>query len=201
MVRGSSVGCAALAGRRENMGQDFVLDDPETAFLDVLFVGPKRLHRRSWQLFSTSDSGEEWSEVAQTTTRIFTDREPTTECLADRRVWYGGAARPWQAWSPGCVNEGIFWGLPWPSAGGGVRLRGIFTERGRAVWQKIETRTNALLHGGTTLRDGRMVLTAGAGELLLSENSGQSFSVVPLPDKAAKPISLGRRRRWPVGDY
>ena len=40
-----------------------------------------------------------------------------------------------------------------------------------------------------------MVLTAGAGELLLSENSGQSFSVVSLPEKAAMPISL-----WEAGD-
>ena len=75
-------------------------------------------------------------------------------------------------------------------------LRGnIFRSEDGAAWEKIETTTNALLHGGVQLRDGRMILTAGAGELLLSENKGRSFNPVALPDKAAMPISL-----WQAGD-
>ena len=66
MVRGPSVGCAALAGRRKTWAKISVLDDPETAFLDVLFVGPKKgfIVGSYGKLFSTSD-GEKWSEVVQ----------------------------------------------------------------------------------------------------------------------------------------
>ena len=40
-----------------------------------------------------------------------------------------------------------------------------------------------------------MILTAGAGELLLSENNGRSFSIFLLSDQSAVPTSL-----WQAGD-
>ena len=203
-----SVGHQSVVLRSQDGGKTWakisVLDDPETAFLDVLFVGPKKgfIVGSYGKLFSTSDSGEKWSEVAQ-------DDDPHFYQIAsagDGVLWLiGEFGTEWrskdlgQAWEPlDALYEGTFFGaLPLAKRGAVVfGLRGnILRSEDGAVWQKIETRTNALLHGGTTLRDGRMVLTAGAGELLLSENSGQSFFVVPLPDKAAKPISL-----WEAGD-
>ena len=104
-----------------------------------------------------------------------------------------------QAWeSLDALYEGTFFGaLPLAKRGALVfGLRGnIFRSEDGAAWEKIETSTNALLHGGVQLIDGRMILTAGAGELLLSENKGRSFNPVALPDKAAMPISL-----WQAGD-
>ena len=181
-----------------------VLDDPETAFLDVLFVDPKKgfIVGSYGKLFSTNDGGEKWTEKAQ-------DEDPHFYQLTKApggSLWLiGEFGTVWrsdnlgQAWEPlDALYEGTFFGaLPLTNSGALVfGLRGnIFRSEDGAAWEKIETTTNALLHGGVQLRDGGMILTAGAGELLLSENKGRSFNPVALPDKAAMPISL-----WQAGD-
>ncbi|MDC0316841.1 hypothetical protein OAM03_03795, partial [Verrucomicrobia bacterium] len=43
---------------------------------------------------------------------------------------------------------------------------------------------------GVQLKDGRLVLAAGAGELLLGARDGRLFQVVALFDKAAVPTDL-----------
>lgn len=203
-----AVGHQSVVLRSQDGGKSWakiqVLDDPETAFLDVLFVDSKKgfIVGSYGKLFSTNDGGEKWSEVVQEDDPHFYE----IVSAGDGVLWLiGEFGTVWrstdlgQAWEPlDALYEGTFFGaLPLAKRGAVVfGLRGnIFRSEDGAAWQKIETRTSALLHGGTTLSDGRMVLTAGAGELLLSENSGQSFFVVPLPEKAAMPISL-----WQAGD-
>lgn len=203
-----SVGHKSVVLRSQDGGKTWakisVLDDPETAFLDVLFVDPKNgfIVGSYGKLFSTSDSGEKWSELVQ-------DDDPHFYQIAsagDGALWLiGEFGTVWrsdnlgQAWeSLDAMYEGTFFGaLPLAKRGALVfGLRGnIFRSEDGAAWEKIETSTNALLHGGVQLRDGRMILTAGAGELLLSENKGRSFNPVALPNKAAMPISL-----WQAGD-
>jgi len=202
------VGHQSIVVRSQDGGNNWdrveLLDDPETAFLDVLFLDLKKgfIVGSYGKLFSTSDGGEKWTEVAR-------DNDPHFYQItkADNgALWlvgeFGTVLRSTdlgQAWEPlDALYEGTFFGaLPLAERGALVYgLRGnIFRSEDGTVWQKIETSANALLHGGEKLSDGRMILTAGAGELLLSENNGQSFSVVPLPDKAAVPVSL-----WQAGD-
>tara|TARA_A100001037_G_C15084135_1_gene605781 strand:+ start:64 stop:1011 length:948 start_codon:yes stop_codon:yes gene_type:complete len=188
----------------ENWAKVQILDDPETAFLDVLFVNPKQgfIVGSYGKLFSTNDGGEKWAESEQ-------DDDPHFYQITkadDGALWLiGEFGTVWrsmdfgQAWEPlDALYEGTFFGALPLAKGGAVvfGLRGnIFRSEDGAAWQRIEISTNALLHGGARLSDGRMVLSAGAGELLVSENKGQSFSVIPLPDKAAVPISL-----WQAGD-
>lgn len=203
-----AVGHQSVVLRSQDGGKSWakiqVLDDPETAFLDVLFVDPKKgfIVGSYGKLFSTTDGGEKWTETAQ-------DDDPhfyqLTKAVGGALWLIGEFGTVWrsdnlgQAWEPlDALYEGTFFGaLPLAKRGAVVfGLRGnIFRSEGGAAWEKIETSTNALLHGGVQLRDGRMILTAGAGKLLLSGDKGRSFNPVPLPDKAAMPISL-----WEAGD-
>ena len=188
----------------ENWGKLQILHDPETAFLDVLFVDSRKgfIVGSYGKLFSTDDGGTKWVEAVQGDDPHFYH---ITQ-VPDGALWLIGefgtvwrSADLGQAWEPlDALYEGTFFGaLPLAKRGALVfGLRGnIFRSEDGAAWEKIETATNALLHGGTQLKDGPMVLTAGAGELLLSDDSGRSFSSVSLSDKSAVPTSL-----WQAGD-
>ena len=113
-----SVGHQSVVLRSQDGGKTWakisVLDDPETAFLDVLFVGPKKgfIVGSYGKLFSTSDIGEKWSEVAQ-------DDDPHFYQIAsagDGVLWLiGEFGTVWrskdlgQAWEPlDALYEGTF---------------------------------------------------------------------------------------------
>ena len=66
----------------------------------------------------------------------------------------------------------------------------IFRFKKGSILKKIESPTNAILQRGVQLKDGRLVLAAGAGELLLGARDGRLFQVVALFDKAAVPTDL-----------
>ncbi|MED6315003.1 MAG: YCF48-related protein [Verrucomicrobiota bacterium] len=182
-----------------------VLNDPETAFMDILFIDPKKgfIVGSYGKLFSTNDGGEKWTEAVQ-------DEDPPhfyqVTKAPDEVLWLiGEFGTVWrsvdfgQAWEPlDALYDGTFFGaLPLARRGALVfGLRGnVFRSEDGTIWESIKTPTNALLHGGTQLKDGRMILTAGAGELLLSENKGRSCSIFLVSDQSAVPTSL-----WQAGD-
>ena len=65
-------------------------------------------------------------------------------------------------------------------------LRGnIFRSEDGKAWKQVESATQSLLHGGLALADDRLVLTAAAGQLLVSADEGRSFRLAAWPGAAS----------------
>jgi len=159
-------------------------NDPETAYLDVLFLDAKTgfIVGSYGKFLSTSDGGERWLETKQDDDPHFSHIIATP----DGSLWlsgeYGTVRRSGdraKRWEPlATPYEGTFFGaLPLAKDGAVVfGLRGnIFRSEDGKAWKQVESPTKALLHGGLALADGRLVLTAAPGQLLVSADEGRTF--------------------------
>lgn len=169
-------------------------NDPETAYLDILFLDAKTgfIVGSYGKFLSTSDGGKTWTEAKQ-------DDDPHLSHIIpapDGGLWltgeFGTVRRSGdrdKRWVPlSTPYEGTFFGaVPFAKRGALVfGLRGnIFRSGDGGEWLKIESPTKALLHAGLALADGRLVLTAAAGQLLVSADEGRSFHLAVWPGAAS----------------
>ena len=165
-------------------------NDPETAYLDILFLDAKTgfIVGSYGKFLSTSDGGERWVETKQ-------DDDPHLSHIIpapDGGLWLtgefgtvrrsGDRAKRWEPLAT--PYEGTFFGTLPLAKGGAVvfGLRGnIFRSEDGKAWKQVESPTQSLLHGGLALADDRLVLTAAAGELLVSADEGRSFRLATMP--------------------
>jgi len=168
-------------------------NDPETAYLDILFLDAKTgfIVGSYGKFLSTSDGGKTWTEAKQ-------DDDPHFSHIItapDGGLWLtgefgtvrrsGDRARRWEPLAT--PYEGTFFGTLPLAKGGAVvfGLRGnIFRSEDGKAWKQVESPTQSLLHGGLALADGRFVLSASAGQLLLSSDEGRTFRPVEWPGAA-----------------
>ena len=168
-------------------------NDPETAYLDILFLDAKTgfIVGSYGKFLSTSDGGKTWTEAKQ-------DDDPHFSHIItapDGGLWLtgefgtvrrsGDRARRWEPLAT--PYEGTFFGTLPLAKGGAVvfGLRGnIFRSEDGKAWKQVESPTQSLLHGGLALADGRFVLSAAAGQLLLSSDEGRTFRPVEWPGAA-----------------
>ena len=179
--------------------------DPETAYLDILFLDAMTgfIVGSYGKFLSTSDGGKTWTEAKQ-------DDDPHFSHIIaapDGGLWLtgefgtvrrsGDRARRWEPLAT--PYEGTFFGALPLAKGGAVvfGLRGnIFRSEDGKAWKQVESPTQSLLHGGLALADGRLVLTAGAGQLLVSADEGRSFRLATIAaDETATATSL-----WQAAD-
>ena len=169
-------------------------NDPETAYLDILFLDAKTgfIVGSYGKFLSTSDGGKTWTEAKQ-------DDDPHLSHIIaapDGGLWltgeFGTVRRSGdrdKRWVPlSTPYEGTFFGaVPFAKRGALVfGLRGnIFRSGDGGEWLKIESPTKALLHAGLALADGRLVLAAAAGQLLVSADEGRSFHLAVWPGAAS----------------
>ena len=164
--------------------------DPETAYLDILFLDAMTgfIVGSYGKFLSTSDGGERWVETKQDDDPHLSHIIPapggglwlTGEFGTVRRS--GDRARRWEPLAT--PYEGTFFGALPLAKGGAVvfGLRGnIFRSEDGKAWKQVESPTQSLLHGGLALADGRLVLTAAAGQLLVSADEGRSFRLATMP--------------------
>ena len=165
-------------------------NDPETAYLDILFLDAKTgfIVGSYGKFLSTSDGGKTWTEAKQDDDPHFSHIIPapdgglwlTGEFGTVRRS--GDRARRWEPLAT--PYEDTFIGTLPLAKGGAVvfGLRGnIFRSEDGKAWKQVESPTQSLLHGGLALADGRLVLTAAAGQLLVSADEGRSFRLATMP--------------------
>ncbi|MDP6680076.1 MAG: hypothetical protein QGG72_14435, partial [Verrucomicrobiota bacterium] len=150
------------------------------------------------KFLSTSNGGKTWTEAKQ-------DDDPHLSHISpapDGGLWltgeFGTVRRSGdrdKRWAPlSTPYEGTFFGAV-PFAKGGALvfgLRGnIFRSGDGGEWLKIESPTKALLHAGLVLADGRLLLAAGAGQLLISADAGRTFRLCAIAaDNTATVTSL-----------
>jgi photosystem II stability/assembly factor-like uncharacterized protein len=164
--------------------------DPETAYLDILFLDAMTgfIVGSYGKFLSTSDGGERWVETKQDDDPHLSHIIPapggglwlTGEFGTVRRS--GDRVRRWEPLAT--PYEGTFFGALPLAKGGAVvfGLRGnIFRSEDGKAWKQVESPTQSLLHGGLALADGRLVLTAAAGQLLVSADEGRSFRLATMP--------------------
>jgi len=198
------VGHQSTVLRSQDSGESWtkvkVLDDPETSFLDVLFVDSRRgfIVGSYGKFFSTIDGGNTWIENEQDDDPHFYQITSAPNGI----LWLiGEFGTVWksnnlgQSWeSLDSQYEGTFFGSVPLIRSGSIIVHGlqgnIFRVKNGSIWEKIDSPTNAILHRGAQLKDGRLALVAGAGELLLGAEEGLSFQVEALSDKAAVPTDL-----------
>ena len=168
-------------------------NDPETVYLDVFFLDAKNAFvvGSYGKFLSTNDGGKSWNEAKQENDPHFNHI-----CAApDGGLWLTGEfGTVWHrgdlagSWKPlTAPYDGTFFGALPLAKGGTVvfGLRGNIFRHTGDEWQRIESSTKALLHAGLVLADGRVVLTADAGQLLVSADEGRTFRLVAWPDAAA----------------
>ena len=171
-------------------------NDPETAYLDILFLDAKTgfIVGSYGKFLSTSDGGKTWAEAKQDDDPHFSHIIPapdgglwlTGEFGTVRRS--GDRARRWEPLAT--PYEGTFFGTLPLAKGGAVvfGLRGnIFRSEDGKAWKQVESPTQSLLHGGLALADGRLVLTAAAGQLLVSADEGRSFRLAAMAGRCSRP--------------
>ena len=177
-----------------------VLNDPETSFLDLLFVDSRRgfIVGSYGKFFFTIDGGNTWTENKQEDDPHFYQITTASNGL----LWLiGEFGTVWKSKNQGNSWESLdidyegtlFGGVPLIKSESIIvhGLQGnIFRFKNGSIWEKIDSPTNAILHRGTQLKDGQLVFAAGAGELLLGSDKSRFFQVVKLSDKAAVPTDL-----------
>ncbi|GIT12616.1 MAG: hypothetical protein CM1200mP34_0220 [Verrucomicrobiales bacterium] len=190
---------------KANAENDPEADGLEAAYLDILFLAHKTgfIVGSYGKLLHTPDGGESWTVAKQEDDPHFSHITPAP----DGGLWlcgeYGTVWRSFDRganWHPRMTPyDGTFFGVIPLARGGAVvfGLRGnIFRSEDGTEWERIESRTKALLHGGLALADGRLVLAAGAGQLLLSADRGRTFRLGSIAaDKTATVTSL-----WQAAD-
>ena len=190
---------------KANAENDPEADGLEAAYLDILFLDHKTgfIVGSYGKLLHTRDGGESWTVAKQEDDPHFSHITPAP----DGGLWLCGEyGTVWRSpdrganWQPRMTPyDGTFFGVIPLARGGAVvfGLRGkIFRSEDGTEWERIESRTKALLHGGLALADGRLVLAAGAGQLLLSADGGRTFRLGSIAvDKTATVTSL-----WQAAD-
>ena len=169
-------------------------NDSETAYLDILFLDTKTgfIVGSYGKFLSTSDGGKTWAEAKQEDDPHFSH----IIAASDGGLWLtgefgtirrsGDRARRWEPLAT--PYEGTFFGTLPLAKGGAVvfGLRGnIFRSEDGKAWKQVESPTQSLLHGGLALADDRLVLTAAAGQLLVSADEGRSFRLAAWPGAAS----------------
>ncbi len=169
-------------------------NDPETGYLDVLFLDAKTgfIVGSYGKFLSTRDGGNNWTEAKQDDDPHFSHIIPAP----DGGLWLTGEygtvwrsadrAKRWE--SVVTPYEGTFFGALPLAKGGAVvfGLRGnIFRSEDGKAWKQVKSPTKALLHSGLALADDRLVLTADAGQLLVSADEGRTFRMSTWPGGAA----------------
>jgi len=174
--------------------------DPEAAYLDVLFLDRQTgfIVGSYGKILFTPDGGKNWTMVKQEDDPHFSHITPAP----DESLWlcgeYGSVWRSTDRaanWQPHMTPyEGTFFGVIPLDKGGAVvfGLRGnIFRSEDGTEWEQVESSTKALLHAGLVLADGRLLLAAGAGQLLISTDAGRTFRLCAIaPDNTATVTSL-----------
>ena len=166
-------------------------DADEAAYFDILFLdGQTGFIVGSYgKILTTVDGGENWTEAKQEDDPHFSHITPAPDgslwlCGEYGTVWRSaGSAGNWQPrMTP---YDGTFFGVIPLAKGGAVvfGLRGnIFRSEDGTKWEQVESPTKSLLHGGLALADDRLLLAAGAGQLLVSADRGirpSTFRLLP----------------------
>ena len=198
------VGHQSTVLRSKDSGESWtkikVLDDPETSFLDLLFVDSSRgfIVGSYGKLFSTIDGGNTWIENKQEDDPHFYQ----ITSAANGFLWLiGEFGTVWKSNNQGkswksldIEYEGTLFGAVPLIKSDSIIVHGlqgnIFRFKNGSIWEKIDSPTNAILHRGLQLKDGRVVIASGAGELLLGNGEGRLFQVEPLLEKAAVPTDF-----------
>ena len=198
------VGHQSTVLRSQDSGESWtkikVLDDPETSFLDLLFVDSSRgfIVGSYGKFFSTIDGGNTWIENKQEDDPHFYQ----ITSAANGFLWLiGEFGTVWKSNNQGkswksldIEYEGTLFGAVPLIKSDSIILHGlqgnIFRFKNGSIWEKIDSPTNAILHRGLQLKDGRVVIASGAGELLLGNGEGRLFQVEPLLEKAAVPTDF-----------
>jgi len=180
-------------------------DADEAAYFDILFLdGQAGFIVGSYgKILATVDGGENWTEAKQEDDPHFSHITPAP----DGGLWLCGEyGTVWRStdragnWQPRITPyEGTFFGVIPLAKGGAVvfGLRGnIFRSDDGTEWEQVESPTKSLLHGGLALADDRLVLAAGAGQLLVSADGGRTFQLAAIAaDKTATVTGL-----WQAAD-
>ena len=198
------VGHQSTVLRSQDSGESWtkikVLDDPETSFLDLLFVDSSRgfIVGSYGKFFSTIDGGNTWIENKQEDDPHFYQ----ITSAANGFLWLiGEFGTVWKSNNQGkswksldIEYEGTLFGVVPLIKSDSIIVHGlqgnIFRFKNGSIWEKIDSPTNAILHRGLQLKDGRVVIASGAGELLLGNGEGRLFQVEPLLEKAAVPTDF-----------
>lgn len=198
------VGHQSTVLRSQDSGESWtkikVLDDPETSFLDLLFVDSSRgfIVGSYGKFFSTIDGGNTWIENKQEDDPHFYQ----ITSAANGFLWLiGEFGTVWKSNNQGkswksldIEYEGTLFGAVPLIKSDSIIVHGlqgnIFRFKNGSIWEKIDSPTNAILHRGLQLKDGRVVIASGAGELLLGNGEGRLFQVEPLLEKAAVPTDF-----------
>ena len=190
---------------KANAENDPEADGLEAAYLDILFLDDKTgfIVGSYGKLLHTRDGGESWTVAKQEDDPHFSHITPAP----DGGLWLCGEyGTVWRSpdrganWQPRMTPyDGTFFGVIPLARGGAVvfGLRGnIFRSENGTEWEQVESRTKSLLHGGVTLADGRLLLAAGAGQLLISADRGRTFRLATIAaDKTATVTGL-----WQAAD-
>ena len=198
------VGHQSTVLRSQDSGESWtkikVLNDPETSFLDLLFVDSSRgfIVGSYGKFFSTIDGGNTWIENKQEDDPHFYQ----ITSAANGFLWLiGEFGTVWKSNNQGkswksldIEYEGTLFGVVPLIKSDSIIVHGlqgnIFRFKNGSIWEKIDSPTNAILHRGLQLKDGRVVIASGAGELLLGNGEGRLFQVEPLLEKAAVPTDF-----------
>ena len=198
------VGHQSTVLRSQDSGESWtkikVLNDPETSFLDLLFVDSSRgfIVGSYGKFFSTIDGGNTWIENKQEDDPHFYQ----ITSAANGFLWLiGEFGTVWKSNNQGkswksldIEYEGTLFGAVPLIKSDSIIVHGlqgnIFRFKNGSIWEKIDSPTNAILHRGLQLKDGRVVIASGAGELLLGNGEGRLFQVEPLLEKAAVPTDF-----------
>ena len=180
-------------------------NDSEAAYLDVLFLDDQTgfIVGSYGKILFTRDGGENWIVAKQEDDPHFSHITPAP----DGSLWLCGEyGTVWRSsdsaanWQPRMTPyQGTFFGVM-PLLKGEVvvfGLRGnIFRSEDGTEWEQVESPTKALLHAGLALADDRLLLAAGAGQLLVSTDVGRTFRLAAIAaDKTATVTSL-----WQAAD-
>jgi len=190
---------------KANAENDPEADGLEAAYLDILFLDDKTgfIVGSYGKLLHTRDGGESWTVAKQEDDPHFSHITPAP----DGGLWLCGEyGTVWRSpdrganWQPRMTPyDGTFFGVIPLARGGAVvfGLRGnIFRSENGTEWEQVESPTNSLLHGGLALVDDRLVLAAGAGQLLVSADRGRTFRLATIAaDKTATVTGL-----WQAAD-
>ena len=190
---------------KANAENDPEADGREAAYLDVLFLDGKTgfIVGSYGKLLATRNGGRNWAEAKQEDDPHFSHITPAP----DGSLWLCGEyGTVWRSpdsaanWQPRMTPyQGTFFGVMPLAKGGAVvfGLRGnIFRSEDGTEWEQVESPTKALLHAGLALADDRLLLAAGAGQLLVSADAGRTFRLGAIAaDKTATVTSL-----WQAAD-
>jgi photosystem II stability/assembly factor-like uncharacterized protein len=180
--------------------QQMIDDGPDKPLLEVLPLSPNRVLAVGAYglLLLSEDAGSHWSVRLDLTTTAKGKHLYAVRPLEKTLIFAGEAGTlarmtgfPAELVISTAPYTGSFFGLV-PTPGGGIIAYGL---RGHAVastdagrtWIAIDTRVTTSINAGLLLSDGRVLLGTDTGEILVSEDGGSNFLLLPL--SIPEPIS------------